>query len=103
MPETTRERLQSPQPQKPRSGKLRPFGALLEQPRQQLYSEIDYERCLRDFQDAFEKGHLTEFWVAVENRSRTLEQAEAEGALPQIALRLRRRQGATALTPPPVA
>ena len=26
VPETTRERLQSPQPQKPRSGKLRPFG-----------------------------------------------------------------------------
>ena len=52
-----------------------------------LLSEIDYERCLRDFQDAFEKGHLTEFWVAVENRlTQALEQAEAEGALPQICL-----------------
>ena len=30
VPETTRERLQSPQPQKPRSGKLRPFGCFVQ-------------------------------------------------------------------------
>ena len=69
-----------------------------------LLSEIDYERCLRDFQDAFEKGHLTDFWLAVENRlTQALEQAEAEGALPQIVrLDCGDGKGATALTPPPV-
>ena len=47
-----------------------------------------------DFQDAFEKGHLTEFWLAVENRlTQAREQAEAEGPAPDRAVRLRRRQG----------
>jgi hypothetical protein len=105
VPDATRERLQSPQPQKPRSGKLRPFGCFDgATAATTLLSEIDYERCLRDFQDAFEKGHLTDFWLAVENRlTQALEQAEAEGALPQIVrLDCGDGKGATALTPPPV-
>ena len=53
VPPQTRERLKSSQ----RGG--RRFGCFDgEQAATTLLSEIDYERCLREFEDAFEKGHL---------------------------------------------
>ena len=106
VPPHTRERLKSPQQgqRRPSTGKLRPFGCFDgDTAATTLLSEIDYERCLRDFQDAFERGHLADFWLAVEARlTQALEQAEAEGARPQIIrLDCGHKKGATALTPPP--
>ena len=99
VPPQTRERLKSSQ-----RGAGRRFGCFDgEEAATTLLSEIDYERCLREFEDAFEKGHLADFWLAVETRLATaLEQAGHEGAMPHIIrLDCGDGKGAVAIAPPP--
>ncbi len=99
VPPHTRERLKSSQ-----RGAGRRFGCFDgDRAAATLLSEIDYERCLREFEDAFEKGHLADFWLAVETRLATaLEQAEHEGAMPHIIrLNCGAGKGAVAIAPPP--
>ena len=99
VPPQTRERLKSSQ-----RGAGRRFGCFDgEQAATTLLSEIDYERCLREFENAFEKGHLADFWLAVETRlAAALGQAEHEGTMPHIIrLNCGEGKGAVAIASPP--
>ena len=98
VPPQTRERLKSSQ-----RGAGRRFGCFDgDRAATTLLSEIDYERCLRDFENAFAKGHLADFWLAVETRlAAALEQAAHEGAMPHIIrLNCGNGKGAVAIAPP---
>jgi hypothetical protein len=98
VPPQTRERLKSSQ-----RGAGRRFGCFDgDRAATTLLSEIDYERCLRDFENAFAKGHLADFWLAVEMRlAAALEQAAHEGAMPHIIrLNCGNGKGAVAIAPP---
>jgi len=57
------------------------------------------QRCLREFENAFERGHLADFWLAVETKlAAALEQAAHEGAMPHI-IRLNCGEGKGAVDP----